>query len=240
MRQLLFVFLTLSSCLSGFAQHISNVDFSEVKQAIEDSSSALYYPDLLSRLKEKDSTLKELDFHHLYYGAVFQSNYHPYGTTNAKRIFLELYSEKEYKKALKQGEIVLEENAVDLEILLKISICHLKLDNQDEKRIFARLYYSFLDVIYRSGKGTNADVAFVVTSVDHEYYIAGDLGLNVVYQQLIADCDLLSFSKKGQKKVKGKKKIKELYFNVRMPLMSLSNTYKDADLPEPDDDSKDN
>ena len=239
MRLVLLFFLALSTGLSGFSQIISNVDFSKVKLAIEDSSSALYYPDLLVRLKEKDSTLKEVDFYHLYYGGVFQSNYHPYGTTNAKRIFLELYSEQDYNKALKQGDLVLEENAVDLEILLKMSICCLKLDNQQDKRYYARLYYSFLDVIYKSGKGTNVEVAFVVISVDHEYYIAGDLGLSVVYQQLIADCDLLSFSRKGQKKSKGKKKIKELYFNVRMPLMSLSNTYKDADLPEPDEDAKD-
>jgi hypothetical protein len=240
MRLLLIIFLSISTCISGLTQYISNVDFSQVKLAIEDSSSSLYYPNLLSRLSEKDSTLNEVDFHHLYYGEVFQSNYHPYGTTNAKRIFLELYSDQDYEKALKQGEVVLDENPVDLETLLKMSICCLKLEFQEDKRYYARIYYSFLDVIYKSGKGTNAEVAFVVTSVDHEYYIAGDLGLSVVYQQLIADCDLLSFSKKGQKKIKGKKKIKELFFNVRMPLMSLSNTYKDADLPEPDDDSKDN
>ena len=42
-------------------------------------------------------------------------------------------------------------------------------------------------------------------------------------------------SKRDQKKIKGRKKIKELYFNVRLPLMSLSKSFKDADLPDPDE-----
>ena len=69
----------------------------------------------------------------------------------------------------------------------------------------------------------------------HEYMILNDLGLNPIKQVLIDDCDLLFFKRRQQAKIKGKKKIKQLYFNVRMPLMTLSKSYQDADLPDEED-----
>lgn len=215
---------------------ISNVDFDLVKSNVSDSASNFYYPVLKSRLVEKDTTLNPDEYAHLYFGHVFQDQYYPYGSSNGKKEFLDAYSSKDYEEAINIGEAALAENPVDLEILLKMSISCLKVDDQINKRIYAIQYFSFLDVIYGSGDGQGLESAYVVTSVDHEYYICGDLGLRVIQQQLITDCDLLTFSKKDQKKVKGKKKIKQLYFNVRMPLMSLSKTFKDADLPDPDDD----
>ncbi|MBL7899139.1 MAG: DUF4919 domain-containing protein, partial [Crocinitomicaceae bacterium] len=100
-------------------------------------------------------------------------------------------------------------------------------------KIYGKKYFGFLDVIYASGDGKSLETAYVVISVDDEYRIVGDLGLYVKQQVLINDCDLLIFEKKGQRKVR-KKKIKELYFNVQMPLLSFSNSFKDADLPDPD------
>lgn len=218
------------------AQHISKVNFDLVKKNIADTSSNCYYPNLRERLKQGDTTFTHQEYHHLYYGLVFQKYYYPYGTSHSKKNFLKAYKAHEYQDAFQKGKVALMQNPVDLEVLLKMSITCLKLDDQVKKRYYAKLYYSFLDVIYYSGDGQYEESAFVVVSVDHEYYIAGDLGLRVVQQQLINDCDLLTFSKRDQPRIKGRKKIKKLFFNVRMPLMSLSKSYKDSDLPDPDPD----
>lgn len=221
---------------SGHAQHVSKVDFDLIKTEITDSNSQFFYPKLLEKMDEKDTNLNYQEYHYLYYGRVFQKDYYPYGTGHAKKLFLDAYLENNYADAITKGEFALIENPVDLEVLLKMSICCLKERKYDLKRYYAKQYYSFLDVIYYSGDGQSLSSAYVVISVDHEYYIAGDLGLRVIQQHLIDDCDLLLFAKSGQPKVKGIKKIKQLYFNVRLPLMSLSKTFKDADLPEVDNE----
>lgn len=221
--------------LHGNAQIISKVNFDLIETNISDSASNYFYPELRSRMIKGDTSFTHQEFHHLYYGSVFQKYYYPYGTSHAKKNFLKSYENQDYKDAYQKGRVALMQNPVDLEVLLKMSITCLKLEDHDLKRYYAKLYYSFLDVIYYSGDGQYEESAFVVISVDHEYYVAGDLGLRVIQQQLINDCDLLQFSKKDQKKLKGRKKIKALYFNVRMPLMSLSKSYQDIDLPDPDE-----
>jgi Domain of unknown function (DUF4919) len=236
MKKLVILTVWLSAMTLSWSQSISKVNFDEIKKTIKDTSSVFYYPKLKKKILNKDSSLSAEEYHHLYYGNVFQRYYQPYGISNLKKSLAEDYKLKDYDKVLRTGEEVLQENPVDLEVLLKMSIASLKLEKDDEKHFYAKHYYSFLETIYKSGDGKDLMSAFVVVSVDHEYQILGDLGLRAVEQHLITDCDLLKFKKSDQEKIKGKKKVKELFFNVRMPLLSLSNTYKDADLPDPDEE----
>ncbi|MEX1000660.1 MAG: DUF4919 domain-containing protein [Crocinitomicaceae bacterium] len=231
---LIFLLAVCSHLLQ--AQHVSQINFNKIKENITDSSSNFFYPKLLKKIEETDTTLLEEEYFHLYYGNVFQEGYYPYGTSHFKKDFLDAYESGNYEQAFEKGEVALNAQPVDLELLLKMSILSFKLEKVELKRKFAGHFYAFLDVIYRSGDGKSLETAYVVTSVDHEYFIAGDLGLRVVHQQLVNDCDLLFFSKRDQKKIKGRKKIKRLYFNVRMPLMSLSKSFKDVDLPDPDEE----
>lgn len=233
---LILLFIGLNCTKNSGAQVISLVNFDLIKDRIMNRQTPYFYPRMLARLNKKDTSLNHIDYHHLYYGSVFLKGYQPYGISNLKKSFLDTYEDKNYKKAVSIGENVLKENPVDLEVLLKLSISHLELGNDVEKRAYAIQYFSFLDVIYRSGTGSNFNSAYVVISVDHEYFILSDLGLTAEAQYLENDCDVLKIKRQDQPKIKGKKKIKELYFNVKQPLMSLSKTYKDVDLPEPDED----
>lgn len=220
-------------CHAGMAQNIGRIDFTEIKEQITNTESAYYYPKLLERIWNDDTTLTYSDYKHLYYGNVFQDYYHPYGVSNAKKEFSEIFRSGAYGKAVEKGRLVLAENPVDIEVTLKMILSFLELKDTAQARIYGTKYFGFLDVIYASGDGKSLESAYVVISVDDEYRIVGDLGLSVKQQLLIDDCDLLIFEKKGQGKVR-KKKIKELYFNVQMPLLSLSKSFKDADLPDPD------
>lgn len=215
------------------AQTVSNVNFDEIKVSVSDSASMYYYPNLESRLRLLDTTLSIQEFRYLYYGNVFQEYYHPYGSTEAKRLFLENYSRKSFEEVEELGLKVLEENPVDLEVILKMLFLYAQHENIEKATVFSKIYVSFLEVIYGSGDGMACETAFVVISVDDEYRIAGDLGLNPIKQELIGSCDFLQFSKKGQKR---KNRIKALFFNVRMPLTYLSKSFDQSDLPEPDDD----
>ncbi|MBK9190848.1 MAG: DUF4919 domain-containing protein [Crocinitomicaceae bacterium] len=228
---LLSFFIISSAPVVG--QNIGRIDFSEIKKEIENPESNYYYPSLLERIHSDDTTLNYSDYKYLYYGNVFQENYHPYGITDLKKEFNTIYKNRDYKNALLKGKDVLAENPVDIEVTLKMIIACLETGDTLLAKIYGKKYFGFLDVIYASGDGKSLETAYVVISVDDEYRIVGDLGLYVKQQVLINDCDLLIFEKKSQRKVR-KKKIKELYFNVQMPLLSFSDSFKDADLPDPD------
>lgn len=230
-RSFLVLILFALSCYA-YGQKISNVDFDAIKLEISDSSSNFFYPLLISRFQEQDTTLTNAEFSQLYYGNVFQENYYPYGATDKQRLFEDAYKKNtSFKETEKLGVDVLNENPVNLGVLLKMVFLYNREKDIEKATVFAKLYVSFLEVIYASGTGEDCNNGFVVISVDDEYRITGDLGLTVVRQALIGSCDQLVFSKKGQKR---KNRIKGLFFNVKMPLSYLAKSFQHSDDPLPD------
>jgi hypothetical protein len=88
------------------------------------------------------------------------------------------------------------------------------------------LYYGLLSEIYYSGDGKTCETAMVVIKVSDEYEIISELQLSVEMQSLVGDCDLMEFDTKLQELEKGEKPIKQLYFNVRIPLENLSKQFR--------------
>lgn len=216
----------------GKAQVIGNVDFDAIKDSVSQKSSELYYPGLVERILSLDTNLTSTEFKYLYYGNVFQDYYYPYGATEKQKKFEDTYKNAtEFKEIEAQGLAVFDENPVNLDVILKLIFLYNHEKEVEKATVFAKIYVSFLEVIYASGTGMDCENGFVVISVDDEYRITGDLGLTVVQQDLIGACDRLTFSKKGQKR---KNRIKGLYFNVRMPLTYLSKSFNQSDLPAPD------
>lgn len=232
MNRSIFCLLTVFFVSIAYGQKIARIDFDEIKRAVSDSTSVNYYPTLVARVLDLDTTLSTEEYKCLYYGNVFQSYYHPYGATDKQKEFREKYNiEEGFRETERLGLEVLRENPVNLKVLLKMIFLYNKNDQKDKATVYAKIYVSFLEVIYASGTGKDCENGFVVISVDDEYRIAGNLGLTVVQQALVGECDRLKFSRKGQKR---RNRIKELYFNVRMPLTYLSKSFDKSDLPEPD------
>lgn len=213
-KNILLPFLFLS--LLAFSQKVSNIDFDQIKEHVEDSSSEFYYSALRERLLNLDTTLTYTHYKHLYYGNVFTNTYSPYGKSDNDKEFTEEYNNGNFDDAKVLGKKILEENPIDLRKIYQMMICHHNLQEIDTAKLYARQYYSFLNVIYNSGTGKDVKDAYVVIKVNDEYQIVNDLGLTSTGQALLSDgpTDKLTISTKGQKKVKGQKKIKALYFNV--------------------------
>ena len=214
------------------AQLISKINFDEIKLIVSDSTSVNYYPRLIERLVSGDSSLTNKEYKYLYYGNVFQEYYYPYGATKKQKLFSEAYSKGDSFGLTEQlGKEVLHENPVNLGVILKMIFLYNGQKNVEKATVFAKMYVSFLEVIYASGTGKDCADSFVVISVDDEYKISADLGLSVAEQALIGSCDRLIFDRKGQKR---KSRIKKLFFNVRIPLTYLSKSYNQSELPEAD------
>jgi hypothetical protein len=80
MRQLLFIIFLLITIGIANSQELTfqKPDYDLIKKDIQDSSSAFYYPKIMSRLLVYDTTLTIEDYRHLYYGYIFQNDYKPY------------------------------------------------------------------------------------------------------------------------------------------------------------------
>ncbi|MDA7803996.1 DUF4919 domain-containing protein [Crocinitomix sp.] len=238
MNKILIVLFILVQTSYSNAQQLSNVDFDQISVTIVDSNSTFYYPKLIDRLLRLDTSLSHQACKHLYYGSVFQDTYHPYGASAKQKEFDKVYAaNKSLNDIEKIGLDLLKENPVNLAVLLKMTFLYSREGKKEQATAFAKLYVSFLEVIYASGRGDTCENGFVVISVDDEYLITGDLGLKVVHQDLIGSCDLLTFSKRGQKLGN---RIKTLYFNVRMPLTYLSKSFNTPDLPEAEPEPDEN
>lgn len=215
---LLFTGLTLCK-----AQKISNIDFDEIQKLITDSSSTYYYPKLLARLQDGDSTLTLKEYQCLYYGYSFSDSYSPYGESDDENSFMKHYQKENYGKALPYGLKVLKENPINPKITFKVAVCYNQAGDKNMARFYANRYYSFLDAIYSSGDGKSIETAYVVLSVGDEYEILAEKELQVTQQSLVGHTDVMTLDTKSQK---GPDKIKTMYFDVTKPFESLMKEFE--------------
>lgn len=224
-KWILLVVLTTTSPL--FGQKISNIDFDNIKSQTQDSTSIYYYPVLIQRFMQFDTTLTGKEFSMIYYGNVFTDKYNPYGSGKNVDKFMKLYMGKKFKEAIPYGEKALADNPVNLKILFKVLVCFHSLGDKSIAKKYAKLYYGLLNEIYKSGDGKNFESAYVVTNVADEYEILADLELTSIGQALIDDTDVLTLDTTGQEN--SDKKIEKLYFNVSQSLNYLSREFKQKD-----------
>lgn len=217
--------LSVFFLINTYGQKISNIDFDFIKTKIQDSSSTLFYPLLIERFINADTTLTEKEIELIYYGNVFSESYKPYSTSEAEKKFMELYRQEKYKEAIPFGEEVLKENPINLKISFKMLVCYNVLGDKTTAKHYANRYFPLLDCIYYSGDGKSIQTAFVVLKVPDEYEILSSLELQSKGQALVGDTDVLTIDKKNQKAEKGKKKISSLYFNVSKPLDHLQKEF---------------
>ncbi len=219
MKLMVFVLFTFTNTL--FGQKISNIDFDQIKQNIEDSSTIYFYPKLIQRFHQLDTTLTENDFRHLYYGSVFLENYNPYSRDKNEEKFNSLYNDEKYKKAIEFGENSLKEIPVNLNVLFRLMVCYHVTGDKITAKKYGRLYYGLLNEIYESGDGKSIITAYVVIKINDEYQILKDLKLQSRGQALLSGpTDRLSIDTEDQKE------ISELYFNIAKPFESLSKMFK--------------
>ena len=215
-----FILLLISVRLSAQNAQIppTPVDYKVIEKAVTDSTSAYYYPKLINRYVQSDTSLKYQDYTYIYYGNAFSPAYAPYTKSENEEKFLELYNKERYKRAIAMGEKVLKENPINLNVTYKIGISHNVLGNKPMAKEYAKKYYLILGAIYHSGTGKNQQDAFTVIKVEDEYQILKDLDFKSTSQSLIGDTDKHIISTDNQK---SKEPITEIYFNVSMPLKYL-------------------
>jgi len=220
-----------------YGQKVSNIDFDEIKKAIQDNQSDYYYPLLIERFINFDTSFTETEYQHIYYVSVYSDNYSPYRTSDNEKQFIEKFNQKKFEEAIPYGKEVLTENPVNLRFLFRMFICYQELNDMPIAYQYASMYYPLLNVILHSGDGRSKQTAFVVVSVSDEYAILNELELTWTTQSLSGRTDIftvkrkgevepVTIEKKGRKSKKRQTNSESIYFDVSKPMETLQQLFR--------------
>lgn len=193
MKKLALAILAITGCISAQAQEVSAPDYREIRTSIQNNKSPNYYPRLMRRYVENDTTLTIEQYRALYYGFTLQEDYVPYQQEHKalldvrKRIVDTAGDTKVCAEAIKISQNALEDNPFDL---LAISTMAFSFQQLKDTLSYARWndkQNMLLDAIISSGDGEDETSAIHVISIEHEYEVINRLGLQIETDSLCND-----------------------------------------------------
>lgn len=209
-------FLTLMMlCLFGslFGQEELIIDFNKIEAEVKDQESDSFYPKLLKRFIDFDSTLTLQDYSLIYYGFSFQDNY--LRNKPKEEGLNELLKSNDYEKVVLECQKILDLNPVSLLANNKMGYALFKLERpESEWRKYQNRYRTIRKVIVYSGNGLTPESAFKVIYVSDEYDIIYDyFEIPKIKQQTLEGlCDKFSIEPSDYYKSK------EVYFDISRKL----------------------
>lgn len=168
MKKLLILAFILSMSILLKAQEGLKIDYSEIKAKVEDKKSNSYYPKLLKRFNDFDSTLTIDDYALIYYGFSFQDDY--LKNQPDERALNKLQKEENYEGLILEAKKILSVNPVSL----KANDCLIDALQETgrpetEWKKYQDRFRAIRRVIASSGNGLSCESAFKVIYVSDEY-----------------------------------------------------------------------
>ena len=150
------------------AQEGLKIDYSEIKAKVEDKNSSTYYPILLQRFNDFDSTLTIDDYALIYYGFSFQDAY--LKNQPDERALNKLQKEENYEDLILEAKKILSVNPVSL----KANDCLIDALQETgrpetEWKKYQDRFRAIRRVIASSGNGMSCESAYKVIYVSDEY-----------------------------------------------------------------------
>lgn len=205
----------------------------EIKKEVQLKKSPYYYPELLKRFRQGDTTFNVTECYHIYYGFSNEPEYAPYGAMEELEQLQQLVYDR--KIPLKPERLhalakTLEANyPVGLRFLLAMAVAESRQQIVDGP--YKIRFNQILDAILTSGRGTSMEERMYVITTSDEYVVLNILELDFVGQALINQTDKMSVNPDN---VYG---IDALYFDVSIPFSHLSSMMKDK-VQVPNSDKK--
>lgn len=142
------------------------------------------YEDLLAQAKQDVS---KVDFAALRYAYAESAQYNPYdpNTAELNAAMMKAMNAKDGAGAMKYAQAILEKNYLRINAHLASAICSRQLQQTQQAEHHSAMARGLVDSIVASGKGTTAETAMVVISVDEEYSVMGRLGFKHLRQMLV-------------------------------------------------------
>ncbi|MDR0865095.1 MAG: DUF4919 domain-containing protein [Candidatus Symbiothrix sp.] len=203
-RFFVFICFLFGLIYSSYSQEVESnkPDYDRIKEAIQDSSSIFFYPQLMARFELSDPTLTEEEYKHLYYGYLFQEDYKPFRISPEEKEMEKYYnkvilSKKDYDKIIQLATSALSKYPFDLRQMNFLAyVYHLKGDETLAMQTANKLN-AIREVILSSGNGQTCETAYHVISINDEYDILKFFQLEIKSRGAKAGCDYFSLKKKS-------------------------------------------
>jgi len=188
-RQLIILLFAIFPILTH-GQNDLDIDFDEIRQIVTNPDSEYYYPKLLERYNNFDTTLTHQEFALIYYGFSFQDEY--LVNQPNERDLVRLWNNEEDEKLIEACKKILERNPVSLRANYYLSRAKHSIGlPESEWRPYLDRYWAFRKVIVYSGDGLSCETAFKVIYVEDQYTMMYDyFEIKKLYEQRLVNlCD---------------------------------------------------
>lgn len=158
-------------------------DFGEIEKAIRDFDSQYYYPRMMARYLDGDTTFTDKELTYLYYGYTYQEDYDPYRDIKYHTIDIDdIYNKETHTAAecdtiIKYAELVLDDFPFEFRQMNMLSYAYSQKGDTRKAAFWNNRMRRLLNVILNTGDGTKPETAWYVISSVHEYDIIYCLGL---------------------------------------------------------------
>jgi hypothetical protein len=174
----------------------------------------LSYESLVERVKGGDQTV---DFRQFRFAYMDSSTYNNGSdTAPPKKAMIAALNSKDFRSAIKNADIVLTSNYVDMDTHFTEYIANRELNATDKAEFHKFVFQALLKSITDSGDGKTPETAFQVIQVHEEYVLLRFMGIELPESQSLLHKNGHSFDKIKFKDPKSGQSV-TLYFNVDIP-----------------------
>ncbi len=204
-------------------------DYSSIEQIVKDSNSLFFYPRLLKKYENNDTTLSLREYRMLYYGYFFQDDYSTYNAyeevDDTARALLNRgkLSKEQWQTVIRLEKKSLQNDPFELKKLNVMFIAYKKTGDSLNAGVYLDKIKKIAFTILSSGDGQSDTTGLHVLSISDEYAMVKILGYEYGGEQQLTNgqCDYLTL-KDNNDNVKG------LYFDVKQILKGYQKLYGDV------------
>ena len=225
---LYIIFCTLLFGNTGSAQEIEMdiPNLKKIESSIRDFNSEMYYPRLMRRYINNDTTLTLNEFRHLYLGYSFQESYNPYRISPHIEKLANLYARYEHSTTecdsiIKYATLAIDDFPFDLRQINMLIYAYKQKKMKDIAAIWEYKLKNIVNAILSTGNGEKPETAWYVIYTTHEYDVVNRMGFTGAKYTLIEPTFDYLEVEKNPLNVKG------YYFNVSRILQEYERKYKD-------------
>lgn len=228
----LYTILLLLLGLSGLPLHAAEPpsfdipDMEKIEEAVRDSRSPYYYPDLLRKYFGNDTTMNLQEFRHLYLGYASQEDYDPYRAIQVPKHIEQMYlqtihTESECDSLIKYARQILANVPFDLR---QINFLVYGLRQQGKNReadVWDYRLKGIIQAILSTGDGKAPETAWFVINPTDEYNIVNRQGFTATEFVFVEPYfDYIAIESNPLK-------IEGFYFNVKKLLKEYNRKFYD-------------
>lgn len=220
------IIFALPHSIHATSQEFEKPDYNKIKKIIKDEQSEYYYPTIMKRFLDSDTTMTVQDYRVLYYGYIFHDNYSAYAHsfyTDSLNAVLNSDSlmSKDYNNIIRFEKQILDESPFNLRDLNMLAYAYYMTGDTLLAFQTSNKIDMLTGAILSTGDGIKEKTAWHVISVGHEYDILNILGFQFAGNQ--------SLTKKGYDYLEvspNEYEMEGFYFDVNMILDSEAKLFK--------------